>query len=87
MFLSGQFGFDDLAVFQSAMDEIKSLDKPKIVFDMSDVSAIDSGAIGMFLVANDYAIEKQRKIVIRGASGIVRKIIEAAGINRFVDIQ
>lgn len=56
----------------------------KLVLDVSKVDFLDSSGVGMLAVCSGAMKEAAGTIVIAGASGIVKKVLETAGLPRIM---
>jgi anti-anti-sigma factor len=54
----------------------------KLVLDVSKVDFLDSSGVGMLAVCSGAMKEAAGTMVIAGASGIVKKVLETAGLPR-----
>ena len=58
----------------------------KLVLDVSKVDFLDSSAVGMLAVCSGAMKEAAGTMVIAGASGIVKKVLETAGLPRIMGV-
>lgn len=78
--LRGRFTFAAHAAFR----DLLSLEAERITgggtlaFDLSAVEFIDSAALGMLLLAREAARQKACRIVLRGATGQVRRMLSVS---------
>ncbi len=86
--LQGRFDFSQYSIFKEEQSQV--LEKPdvdKIVLDFSQLQYLDSAALGVMLVLLDRAKESGKTVSIRGASGVVREILDVAHFDRMFDIE
>ena len=86
--LCGRLTYDDHLKF----NEIKSIagqaPSRKLVLDLSGLEFIDSAGLGMLVILEDAASAANTGVTIRGAHGIVRKLMELVNFGdviRMVD--
>lgn len=76
--LSGRFTFSDNPEFREIIYKIDDQDVKQVVLYMSQVEFVDSAALGMLLLAREAALKLQKQIVLRGATGQVKKMFDMA---------
>ncbi len=74
----GSFTFRDHSTFFEIISMIKTTANIKIVFDLAKCDFIDSAALGMFVIAHDEAMPRSIDLVIKGANGKVKEVMNAA---------
>lgn len=84
--VTGRFVFSTHRAFNDAVDRALQTDVPVVLIDLSDVSYIDSAALGMLLLARHRAEALGKKIGIRGASGNVLQVLEVANFSKLFDL-
>lgn len=85
MDLEGEF---DTAGAQTVQDKLgsRNLEKvERIVFDLSKVTLMASSGLRVIFYAKD-KIREDMKVELKGAQGLVARVIKMSGINKFVDI-
>lgn len=85
--MRGKFTFGDHSAFREVLAKLSSADAQHIVFHMAQVEFVDSAALGMLLLAHDEAEKLNKKIVISGAMGQVRKMFEMAKFNSLFNME
>ncbi len=83
--LEGEF---DTAGAQTVQDKLESYDikdVAKIVFDLAKVTLMASSGLRVIFFARD-KIKENMKVELKGAQGLVAKVIKMSGIHKFVDI-
>lgn len=86
--LSGQFDFNAYTEFKPYQNRL--LETPgvrEIVLDVSRLEYLDSAALGTLLLLREKAQDKNIEIVISGAKGVVREILEIAHFQRMFRFQ
>jgi anti-anti-sigma factor len=79
--LTGRLTFADHNGFRSIIAMFQEPGNKRFVIDLSAVDFIDSAALGMVLLARDTAISKGVHLILRGAKGQVKRIMEVAKFN------
>lgn len=80
--LTGRLTFADHNGFRSIIAMFQEPGNKRFVLDLSAVEFIDSAALGMVLLARDTAISKGVGLVLKGAKGQVKRIMEVAKFNK-----
>jgi len=87
--LSGQFDFN--AYYEFKPYQTKALETPgiqRIILDLASLDYLDSAALGTLLLLRERASERNIEVVLRGARGVVREIMDIAHFERmfrFID--
>lgn len=76
--LSGKFTFNDHSLFREVLEQMTNPEVHIIIVDLKKVTFVDSAALGMFLLANDEAKKSQKRFLLRGAGGQVKKMFDMA---------
>ncbi|WP_300530272.1 STAS domain-containing protein [Maricaulis sp.] len=85
--LSGTFRFDDHEVFKGALDAIDGLSGDSVIFDLADVSALDSAGVGMLLLAHERG-KKQGKVVrLRGGGHNVKQVLDVTKVASIMPVE
>jgi anti-anti-sigma factor len=87
VFLEGDFNFNDNKQFRTVLETIKQSNINYIRLNLEGLSTIDSAALGMLIMAKDTAMSAQKKIIIFGAQGQVRKMIELAHLHTLFETE
>lgn len=85
--LSGRFTFACHDAFLPVLDQIGRSTRPEVILDCSALTFMDSAALSMVLIASDEASKCQARLVIRGASGRVRKLLDLSDIASLVELR
>ncbi len=86
--LSGQFDFNAYTDFKPYQNQV--LETPgvkEIVLDVSKLEYLDSAALGTLLLLREKAQDKNIEIVISGAQGVVKEILEIAHFQRMFRLE
>jgi anti-anti-sigma factor len=76
-------GEADLAArgrFQSLFDELLGTDTKRLVVDLPRLRYLESACLRIMLHAHTRAESEGRDLVVHGASGIVLRVLEVAGV-------
>lgn len=83
--IHGQFDFLLNADFRDAYRRFPP--ESHFILDMTDVEAIDSSALGMLLMLREYAGDEAARIVLRGLSEDVRRVLELSNFDRLFALE
>jgi anti-anti-sigma factor len=85
--VQGRMTHADYKGFRDILARINQ-DKPgRVVFDLAQVSFIDSSALGMLLIVRDAVQPDKRDVVLRNAHGQVENLIKVGKLNKFFTIE
>ncbi len=82
----GQFTFSDNSRFRELLDGVTNEAPTQLILDMSQVSYVDSAALGMLLLLREAAEAHRTHIIISGVHGQVLKIIELSRFHELFEI-
>jgi len=86
--LSGSFDFNAHKDFRRACDSVLQTPSVRTLeLDLARVDYIDSSALGMLLILRDRAQEQGRQVILSGASGTVRQVLEIANFGKLFTLQ
>ncbi len=83
--LEGEF---DTAGAQSVQEKLEAYDIKKIekiIFDLTNATIMASSGLRVIFFAKD-KIKENMKVELKGAQGLVAKVIKMSGIKKFVDV-
>ncbi len=83
--IHGQFDFMLNSAFREAYRRFSP--DSRIVLDMREVSAIDSSALGMLLMLREYVGNRPERVVLRGLSEEVRRVLELSNFDRLFTLE
>ena len=75
--LRGEFDMDDVATFRAAFEAVRSTEPNRLVVDLTEVTYIGSSGLGALIEANG----RHPRVVLRGASRAVVRVVEFAGLR------
>ncbi|MEI7669499.1 MAG: STAS domain-containing protein [Pseudomonadota bacterium] len=83
---TGKFTFMDNPAFRSVLDSMLDKEVNQLVIEMKGVEFVDSAALGMLLLARDEAMKNNKKLIIKGINGQVKKMFELAHFEQFFNL-
>ncbi len=81
--LEGSFDFNTHKDIRRACDNV--LGQPAVralELDLARVQYLDSSALGMLLILRDRAEEHGKQVILSGATGTVRQVLEIANFDK-----
>jgi anti-anti-sigma factor len=85
--LSGRFTFGDHSSFRKLIEEIRSHGPDTCVLDVAGVEFIDSAGLGMLLLARDEGEKTNTVMILRGAQGQVKRMLEVARFDTLFKLE
>ncbi len=85
--VSGRMTHKDHKAFREILAQINKVGTSSVRFDLSRVEFMDSSALGMLLIVRDAAVQQNRDIVLKGASGQVENLIKVAKLHKYFTIE
>ncbi len=85
--LSGRFDGSGHKAFVGAVDTVVAVDAVHVLVDFSDVTYIDSTALGLLLTLRDQARSAGKAVTLVGAKGNVKKILEIANFAKIFGME
>lgn len=85
--LDGRLTFSDHAAFRKLLEEITRTGKSKCIFDLAGLVAVDSSGLGMFVVAHEHGKKSGWELMLQGASGHVKTLLELGKFNKILEIR
>ncbi|MBR9824867.1 MAG: STAS domain-containing protein [Alphaproteobacteria bacterium] len=84
--LSGTFTFDDQMIARDLMRELVADEATAIVYEVSNLTMIDSSGIGLILMLHDRLKKAGKTFEIRGANGAVDEALRHAKITELMPV-
>jgi anti-anti-sigma factor len=78
--LRGEADLASRAEFEALVAEVLAADAPAIVVDVQRLQYLESACLRRLLHAHSAAEADGRTLVVHGANGIVRRVLEVAGV-------
>ncbi len=85
--ISGRFTFADYPVFRELLKTVEIGAGKSLIFDMANVTFVDSSALGMLLIAHEESKKNGGMIVLRKPQGQVRRTLEVASMDSLFKIE
>ena len=82
--LNGRLTYDDHLKFNEIKKIAGNIATGKAVLDLSGLEFIDSAGLGMLVIFEDAASAANISVAIRGAHGIVRKLMELVNFGELI---
>ncbi|BFM49315.1 STAS domain-containing protein [Marinomonas sp. THO17] len=83
--INGRFDYSCHKSFKEAFVSVKKASAYEI--DFSNVSYLDSSALGMLLLLRDHAGGEKASVILKKPNGAVLDILKIANFHRLFDIQ
>ena len=84
--MHGDLSFQDHPVFKKLLAELGAAGQKRWVFDLQNLSSIDSAGIGMLLIARDNGDAEGATLSLRAPQGNVRKVLDLTRIGDMMPI-
>ena len=85
--LLGRLTFDDHLKFNDIKKLAEDATGGAVVFDLSGLDFIDSAGLGMLVIFEDIASTAKASVTIRGARGIVRKLMDLVNFGEVIRLE
>jgi anti-anti-sigma factor len=82
--LEGRFTFTDHDAFRHLIEELTALAPSALSVDLSNVTYLDSAAVGMLLLLRERF--DPCRIVLKGATGSIKELIRIAKLATLFDV-
>lgn len=84
--ISGQITYKDYDDLMNATSFLNDEQTKKCVINLTRVDFIDSIGFGMFLSLNELAEKNHKIFIIKGAKGMVKRVIEAIKFDEVIKV-
>lgn len=84
--LSGELREDDQAELTSALSDAGGCDGTRIVLDLSGLTYINSGGLGLLVQLTAKANSQGGRVVVAAPSPFVADVLETTRLNQFFDV-
>lgn len=85
--LKGRFDFNAHREFRDGLDRLVATEGANgLVVDLSEVSYLDSSALGMLLLLRDRAKQANKPVALTGVKGNVQQVLEIANFGKMFTI-
>lgn len=85
--LRGRLTFNDHAKLRALIREMLQNKAKRQVLDLSALEFVDSAGIGMLLIAREEMANADKQLVLRAATGQVKRVLTVAQLNKIVTIE
>jgi anti-anti-sigma factor len=85
--LKGRLTFNDHAKLRALIREMLQNKAKRQVLDLSALEFVDSAGIGMLLIAREEMANVDKQLVLRAATGQVKRVLTVAQLNKIVAIE
>lgn len=85
--LRGRLTFNDHAKLRALIREMLQLPTTRQVLELSSLEFVDSAGIGMLLIAREEMANVDKKLILRGAQGQVKRVLTVAQLSKIVTIE
>lgn len=85
--LSERLMFSDHDDFRQVIASLVESDKANRVLDLKELVSVDSAGLGMLVIAHEECQSINAKLVIRGATGQVRRMLELGRFDTILQIE
>ncbi|WP_448188311.1 STAS domain-containing protein [Azospirillum sp. sgz301742] len=86
-YLNGRLTFETYPSMRATLDGILRHRAPRHVIDVSALQHIDSAGLGMLLIASEEMKRANKILVLRAATGQVRRVLEVTRMNTLMVIE
>lgn len=86
IYIGGRLTFNDHEMMRALIKEAGRRDKEQVIFDLKNLSFVDSAGVGMLLIANDELASRQKKLTLRNACGQVNHVIAVVHLSKLVAV-
>ncbi|HYH38014.1 MAG TPA: STAS domain-containing protein [Azospirillum sp.] len=85
--LKGRLTFNDHAKLRALIREMLQNKAKRQVLDLGALEFVDSAGIGMLLIAREEMANVDKQLVLRAATGQVKRVLTVAQLNKIVAIE
>ncbi len=85
--LRGRLTFNDHAKLRALIREMLQNKAKRQILDLSALEFVDSAGIGMLLIAREEMANADKHLVLRAATGQVKRVLTVAQLNKIVTIE
>ncbi|MEI8395503.1 MAG: STAS domain-containing protein [Rhodospirillaceae bacterium] len=86
-YITGRLTFNDHAKIRSLIAEALAGVSNTVCFDLDELQFIDSAAVGMLLIAHEELNKSGRRLVLRNATGQVKRVITVAQLSKVITVE
>lgn len=79
-------GFSDHGLFRDMLGRVERMAPDTVVFDFSELDSIQAAGLGLLLIARERCEATGHHLVLSQPQGGVRRVLEAARMERLIPI-
>jgi len=84
--IEGEFDTGGAQVVQDALEPFREKEITRIIFDLSGATLMASSGLRVIFYAKD-RLKDSMAVELRGATGLVARVIHMSGIGKFVEVR
>jgi anti-anti-sigma factor len=84
--LSGRLSFSDHQAFRILLQDIEKAKAKSCVFDLGQLTSVDSSGLGMFIIAAEAAKAGNWHLSLKGANGQVAQLLLLAKFDKLLHL-
>ena len=85
--LKGRLTFNDHAKLRALIREMLQNKAKRQVLDLGALEFVDSAGIGMLLIAREEMANVEKQLILRSATGQVKRVLTVAQLSKIVAIE
>lgn len=85
--MKGRLTFADYSSFRDITQIVTDQKSKSCLFDLTELEFIDSAGLGMLLIARDKVQSMDGNIILKGAHGQVKKMLDLGCFNSLFNIE
>jgi HptB-dependent secretion and biofilm anti anti-sigma factor len=85
--LTGRLTFNDHGKVRTMIQEMVQSRANRQIFVINGLEFVDSSGLGMILVAREEVTQLEKKLILRGAQGQVKRVLTVAQLGKVIDIE
>ena len=87
VYLSGRLTFNDHGKVRTMIQEMVQSRAKRQILMINGLEFVDSSGLGMILVAREEVTQLEKKLILRGAQGQVKRVLTVAQLGKVIDIE
>jgi anti-anti-sigma factor len=85
--LRGRLTFNDHAQLRALIGKMVQNQPSRQVLDLAALEFVDSAGIGMLLIAREEMVNVNKELILRSATGQVKRVLTVAQIGKIITIE
>ncbi len=82
--VNGRLTYNDHSKLRAMISEMQEAPSKRCVVDLNTLEFIDSAGVGMLLIVFEELSGFDKQLILRGASGQVRRVLTVAQLNKLI---